>query len=147
MLTALLTLLVVLPPAQTPSAASVFDQGMPWSDYVASTKQQHDIWVKNAGRDVPAALVDRLKKVGTGLKILAIAEDWCSDSVNSVPYLGTLAGKAGVDMRVINSQVGKPFMEAHRTPDGRAATPTVLRSEEHTSELQSLAYLVCRLLL
>src|SRR2546425_7435452 len=28
-----------------------------------------------------------------------------------------------------------------------AAPPKVLRSEEHTSELQSLAYLVCRLLL
>src|SRR2546423_5379333 len=28
-----------------------------------------------------------------------------------------------------------------------AATPTRKRSEEHTSELQSLAYLVCRLLL
>src|SRR2546423_8960546 len=28
-----------------------------------------------------------------------------------------------------------------------AANPQILRSEEHTSELQSLAYLVCRLLL
>src|SRR2546425_6214852 len=30
---------------------------------------------------------------------------------------------------------------------GHAETPDQLRSEEHTSELQSLAYLVCRLLL
>src|SRR2546425_9364592 len=30
---------------------------------------------------------------------------------------------------------------------GRSPTPTVWRSEEHTSELQSLAYLVFRLLL
>src|SRR5205823_7657736 len=29
----------------------------------------------------------------------------------------------------------------------QATVPDVLRSEEHTSELQSLAYLVCRLLL
>src|SRR5687767_15560431 len=38
-----------------------------------------------------------------------------------------------------------------RPPDGTTATPASLhsfsRSEEHTSELQSLAYLVCRLLL
>src|SRR5205823_14917026 len=33
----------------------------------------------------------------------------------------------------------------HRTPAIRAVAPG--RSEEHTSELQSLAYLVCRLLL
>src|SRR2546423_4800253 len=33
------------------------------------------------------------------------------------------------------------------TPDGLEQDPQSLRSEEHTSELQSLAYLVCRLLL
>src|SRR2546425_9141533 len=32
-------------------------------------------------------------------------------------------------------------------PDESDTIPTILRSEEHTSELQSLAYLVCRLLL
>src|SRR2546425_4380478 len=36
----------------------------------------------------------------------------------------------------------------HRSgPSGREAHVLRLRSEEHTSELQSLAYLVCRLLL
>src|SRR3712207_7031854 len=33
------------------------------------------------------------------------------------------------------------------TPAGRAAAAPALRSEEHTSELQSRQYLVCRLLL
>jgi len=114
-------------PAQAPPQASVvFDQGLSWTDYLASTKQQHELWVRNAGRDVPVDLVTRFKKAGAGLRLLVVAEDWCSDSVNSVPYLGTLATKAGVDMRVINSVVGKPFMEAHRTPDGRAATATVI---------------------
>src|SRR3712207_7134732 len=32
-------------------------------------------------------------------------------------------------------------------PENRTATPDVVRSEEHTSELQSRQYLVCRLLL
>src|SRR5205823_5171479 len=35
----------------------------------------------------------------------------------------------------------------HVGPMTRTATDAALRSEEHTSELQSLAYLVCRLLL
>jgi hypothetical protein len=124
-----LALSVAAPQSAPPSAvqaASVFNDGMPWTDYLASTKQQREIWVRNAAREVPAALVERLRKAGPGLKLLVVAEDWCSDSVNSVPYLGSLATKAGVDMRVVNSVVGKPFMEAHRTPDGRAATPTVI---------------------
>src|SRR3712207_6952283 len=35
----------------------------------------------------------------------------------------------------------------HRTPVGRGGRRLVTRSEEHTSELQSRQYLVCRLLL
>src|SRR5687767_15912619 len=35
----------------------------------------------------------------------------------------------------------------HRRPDAEAVARAEDRSEEHTSELQSLAYLVCRLLL
>src|SRR2546425_6921909 len=38
-----------------------------------------------------------------------------------------------------------PAIPAQVTPEQRGCGPT--RSEEHTSELQSLAYLVCRLLL
>src|SRR2546425_4736385 len=36
---------------------------------------------------------------------------------------------------------------AHHTPSENRSTKSADRSEEHTSELQSLAYLVCRLLL
>src|SRR2546423_6691858 len=41
---------------------------------------------------------------------------------------------------------GGTRVEAHRGVECRRGGPRV-RSEEHTSELQSLAYLVCRLLL
>src|SRR5205823_7848788 len=49
-----------------------------------------------------------------------------------------------------SSDLPLPTRESHvpvaRVPHSRRASPTP-RSEEHTSELQSLAYLVCRLLL
>src|SRR2546425_5465923 len=38
-------------------------------------------------------------------------------------------------------------LQAARAPGGRRIRLSRVRSEEHTSELQSLAYLVCRLLL
>jgi hypothetical protein len=127
MFSLLITLLVAGGPSQTPaSAAALFEHALPWTEYLAGTQQQRALWLRNADRDVPAALVDRLRKAGSGLHVLVVAEDWCSDSVNSIPYLGTLATKSGVDMRVVTSDPGKPLMEAHRTPDGRAATPTVI---------------------
>src|SRR2546425_3217292 len=45
---------------------------------------------------------------------------------------------------------GSPHTVLRNTAQCRVATapgPSLVRSEEHTSELQSLAYLVCRLLL
>src|SRR2546425_7462482 len=42
---------------------------------------------------------------------------------------------------------GSHALKVGRSAVTASATSTVLRSEEHTSELQSLAYLVCRLLL
>src|SRR5205823_8465415 len=47
---------------------------------------------------------------------------------------------------VARAEVGRGGRNAYQPPaPGHAAIPP--RSEEHTSELQSLAYLVCRLLL
>src|SRR2546425_12929200 len=46
------------------------------------------------------------------------------------------------------SEVGKEVEKKALAKDARLkASPLEMRSEEHTSELQSLAYLVCRLLL
>src|SRR2546425_7452003 len=53
--------------------------------------------------------------------------------------------------RLVGPQIAAVTQPESVTPDGtlfvRVATSAWMRSEEHTSELQSLAYLVCRLLL
>src|SRR5687767_15360056 len=49
--------------------------------------------------------------------------------------------------RPMAGTAGWSWCRARRKRRRSAATATASRSEEHTSELQSLAYLVCRLLL
>jgi len=107
-------------------AAALYAKGMTWDQFLAGAKVQRETWVKNAGRAAPQGLVDRLKQAGDGLQLLVITADWCGDSVHSVPYIAQLAAKAGVPMRVVDFRAGKPLMEDHRTPDGRASTPTVV---------------------
>src|SRR5205823_9062030 len=46
----------------------------------------------------------------------------------------------------VDGWLDKNPMRGVRKPQVQEAETTILRSEEHTSELQSLAYLVCRLL-
>src|SRR5687767_15499669 len=65
----------------------------------------------------------------------------------SVDLVGeTLAGGAGVHGPVCSCHGFRLQRLVGRRSRGRPR-PEVRRSEEHTSELQSLAYLVCRLLL
>src|SRR2546425_8794634 len=58
------------------------------------------------------------------------------------------AAPVGRDGRVAGRALGRSRGErAYAAARSRGARRRRLRSEEHTSELQSLAYLVCRLLL
>ena len=75
----------------------------------------------------PDALVTRAAAAGTGWKLLVVTVPGCSDSVNIVPYVASLLAKVpSVEMRLISPSLGKAIQEAHRTPDGRAATPTFI---------------------
>src|SRR2546425_5550083 len=56
-------------------------------------------------------------------------------------------GAAGAWVRTVRSKLGIGNFMPSRIPRNVVVGPSTGRSEEHTSELQSLAYLVCRLLL
>jgi hypothetical protein len=75
---------------------------------------------------VPSDVAARFTRAGGGLRILIVAEDWCPDSVNALPYIAALAAPAGVPLRIVDRTIGAPLMNRHRTPDGRVATPTVV---------------------
>jgi hypothetical protein len=116
---------------QAPSAASLFDEGITFQEFLSGVQAQRRTWEENSARpDPPAALVDRLKRAGTGLKLLAISEAACSDSVQTVPYIARLASLAGIELRIVTKARGLPLLERHRTPDGRTATPTIVLLRE-----------------
>jgi Thioredoxin len=116
-------------PAEPP--VSFYGRGQTLQQFLDRAKNQRELWLKNAARtDVPSELVARLKRVSSGLRFLIVAEDWCPDSVNTVPYVVRLGAMAGVETRIVDRTVGQPLMSRHRTPDGRAATPTVILLRE-----------------
>src|SRR3989441_2810493 len=51
------------------------------------------------------------------------------------------------ELKLSPTGIRSPQLQERSQPDAHFGSALVLRSEEHTSELQSLAYLVCRLLL
>lgn len=131
MLTVLLTLLSVVAPAQASQqpilgGSVIFEQGKTWEDFLAAADSRPEVWKGNAARSRPSKeLVDRLKAAAGDLRLVVVAVAACSDSVHTVPYVATLAREAGVPLRIVDTKVGKPIMDAFKTPDGRGATATV----------------------
>jgi len=118
-------LLQSAPPSSDP--AVLFEGGVTFDQFLTDAKAQKETWQTNAGRNtIKPEMTERLKNAGADLQILVIAEAACSDSVNVVPYLAKLASSAGVELRIVSKATGLTVAEAHRTPDGRAATPTVI---------------------
>lgn len=110
---------------------AAYADAVSFEGFLAAAEARRDLWVGNWERsDVPATLLERARALvrdSGPWRILAIAVDSCSDSVSTVPYLARLAEQVeGLDLRVLDPDRGAPWMEAHRSPDGRPTTPTVL---------------------
>ncbi len=107
---------------------TLYAQGKTYIEFRDAATRRVDAWRDHyANAQVPDALRARVTALPGSWRLLVVAEDWCGDSANTIPYVAKLVDVAGnLDMRIINSTVGRAIMESHRTPDGRAATPTVI---------------------
>lgn len=108
---------------------ALYEGGRSYTDFLGAATRRVELWHGNGekAQGIDPTLVQRAKAVGGSWRFLAVAVDSCSDSVSTIPYLAQLVSMVdGLDMRIIDSTVGRAIMESHRTPDGRAATPTVL---------------------
>ncbi len=134
----------VTPNASTSSASVVtdtayqrlFDGGITMDDFLAAAKARREQWLRNYEQSaVPDAVLATARSAPGPWRLLVVAVDGCSDSVNTVPYIARLAQRlVGVELRIVNSDVGRAVMNAHRTPDGRGATPTVILLDANYEE-------------
>lgn len=138
------TVAVRCEPAPAPSAdqtrdstlVALYDAGQPWTEFLGAARARRSQWLENAARPLaPADAVARARALPGRWRLLVVAVDSCSDSVNTIPFLAQLvAAVPQLDMRVISPRAGRALMEARRTPDGRAATPTVIVLDESGAE-------------
>lgn len=116
-------------PLVADTLADLHARGRTFAEFLAGARRRTESWTGNyAWGKVDSELLARGRALSRTVKVLAVAEDGCSDSANTIPYLATFADSVGgrIDLRIVNSTEGRAVMEAHRTGDGRAATPTVI---------------------
>ena len=114
------------------SLATLYTRGQTWDAFYDGVDRRRELWVQNrVHAKVPEDLAARAQMVGGPWRVLVITEPGCSDSANSIPFIAKLVeGTPGLELRLVNATAGRPWLEAHRSPDGRAATPTVLVLDE-----------------
>jgi len=103
------------------------ENGKTWEQFLSGVSAQREVWLKTESAvTVSLDFIERAETASRGLQLLVVAEDWCPDSAYSVPYVARLAQSAGVPLRILDRVAGEPLMAAHRTSDGRTATPTIV---------------------
>jgi hypothetical protein len=115
-------------PIPDDSLAALYQSGKSWPEFVEAAKANRELWKGNFTKGAPsAAMINRAKAVPGLWRVLAVAEDWCKDSANTIPYIARLIEELpALELRIVSSADGKWVMERHKTRDGRTATPTVL---------------------
>jgi hypothetical protein len=110
------------------SYRATFEGGVGFATFIERAQRRKEQWESNyRNTAVPDALTTRARAAGGPWKLLVVAVDGCSDSVNTIPYIAKLVETIpGIELRIVDNEVGKAIMESHRTPDGRAATPTLI---------------------
>jgi len=108
-------------------AASLFDRGESFAEFLTHVTAQRELWLRNAARTgIARDAVSRLTRARSGLQLLIVAEDWCPDSVYTVPYVANLSSAAGIEVRMVDRSAGDALMARHPARDGRKVTPTIV---------------------
>ncbi len=107
---------------------ALYASGVDYATFLGAARARRDQWERHsAAAVVPADVLAAARALPPGFRLLVVAVDGCSDSVNTIPYLARLVAEVPtLAMRIVLPEAGRAVMEAHRTPDGRAATPTVV---------------------
>jgi len=115
-------------PSADSSLTALYESGDDFTTFLAKAVARRAMWVKHwEESQVPADALAAAQAIPGRWRILISAVDGCSDSVNTIPYLARLVTLVpSLEMRIVLPGPGRVIMEAHRTPDGRPATPTVV---------------------
>lgn len=116
---------------------ALYASGVDYRTFLGAAQARRAQWeAVTAKAVVPADALAAARAVPGRYRLLAVALDGCSDSVNTIPYLARLVEQVPtLELRVVLPGPGAAIMEAHRTPDGRPATPTLVVLDEAGREV------------
>ena len=97
-----------------------FNEALPMTEYVARMTQED---LKAGSEKIYNAFTvpqDGFAEKLSGLRVLAITEDWCGDAMLNNPIVQKVAEAAGIDMRAAYRDADTELIDRYLTNGGRA---------------------------
>lgn len=120
------------PAAPASSMRDRFAAAMTLEQFVATDTVRSDQWHANISRSSATAdaYFGRARGLTSQWHLLIVADNWCSDAVNTIPYIAAVGTASGrFDVRLLKKADASDLLRAHLL-DGRAATPLGLVLDE-----------------
>jgi len=113
----------------------LWERALPFEGFVAASEQHKGLWegIYRIVR-VPDWAFQAVP-LGTRLRLLVIAEDWCGDASSTIPILARFAEAApGMELRVLRRDEYPELMDRYLT-NGSRSIPIVIALDEGYREL------------
>lgn len=104
-----------------------YEGAQTFAEFLAEVREHEDFWRSLTKRArVPAEYLERVRALPDEWHLLVLAEDWCGDAINTIPYLATLAEAApNLDLRLLGRDTNPDLMDTHLT-NGSRSIPVVM---------------------
>jgi thioredoxin family protein len=118
-------------------SAERFAQGMTVPEYAAQMRTNHEVFARLL-TETPVRPEDRdaLAALGRKIKILVITEDWCPDSLRTIPALARLVdGLSHVELRLFLRDANPDVMDQYLKRGQFRAIPVFAVFDEEMNEV------------
>ena len=115
---------------------ALWEAALPYHQFVQEATSNHDLWagMYRIAR-IPDWALDAARSTGTKHHLLVLAEDWCGDGTNTIPYLAKLADQSrSQEVRVLRRDEHPEVMDRYLT-DGARSIPIVIALDRDFREL------------
>ncbi|HEY7038086.1 MAG TPA: thioredoxin family protein [Methylomirabilota bacterium] len=117
--------------------ADRFAQGMTLPEYLDQMRTNKERFVRFMGEaTIEEEDREALRRLGPGLRVLVITEDWCGDALYSFPALARLVeGESGVEVRVFLRDKNPDVMDQYLKRGTFRTIPVFVFFDERMNEL------------
>jgi len=100
---------------------ALWDQALTYDEFVKQSTEHCALWTGVYRlAHIPLGRFERACERGRKFRLLALAEDWCGDASNTIPYVAKLGAQAHcLEMRILRRDEHPEVMDRYLTGTAR----------------------------